>query len=302
MKEILTIFLATLSVGLFAKSYNPNTLPVDLNQITYSRVINPDEILSQETIAGIDTLLISLQRSTQVQALVIVVKNIEDDNPFEFSLAVGNKYGVGNKESKGFVLTLATDDRSYFLLTGDGLEGALPDAICKRIENRVMVPRLKEGDWDSAMLQTVSAIKEYIEGNKDMVAMMNKDDDDWTDEDQETLIALIVGSLLFGGIFIGATIYDERKKRYCSVCKRHKMRMLRRVTNKLNRKVECVETWQCQNCGHTETRRYIRQDSNGFDGGFYGGGLGGFGGSSSSGSFGGFGGGHFSGGGAGGRF
>ena len=48
------------------------------------------------------------------------------------------------------------------------MEKYLPDALCKRIENRVMVPHLKRGDWDNAILNTVDAISEVLSGESEL--------------------------------------------------------------------------------------------------------------------------------------
>ena len=300
MKRLLTLTLMIISFGVYAKVYNPETLPVDLEKITYSRVINPDNILSQSTVNAIDTLLLRLQENTGVQALIIAITNIEDDDPFQFTLDVFNKYGVGNKNNTGFALTLATDDRSYFLLTGDGLEGTLPDAICKRIENRVMVPRLKEGDWDNAILATVAMIKEYVEGDETVKNSLDKDDEDLTLFDWLIILGASISPIVL--VFLIGW-YDQRKKSFCKKCKQHKMKLIDTKTSNISSKqVRQTDTWRCSCCGNQEIRtivRYIGSSSGGHHGGggYFGGGSG-----RSGGSFGGFGGGHSSGGGAGGRF
>ena len=291
----------TITFVLNAKVYNPNTLPVDMDSITYSRVINPDSILQQETVSAIDTLLLQLQNETGVQAMIIAITNIENDDPFQFTLDVFNKYGVGNKHNTGFVLTLATDDRSYQIVTGEGLEGTLPDYICKRIENRVMVPHLKEGNWNMAMLETVMTIKEYIEGDETIRQAYE------TDDGENPLSLFTFLCIMFGPIAgIGAFVaYQNYKKKYCKECKTHKMKMVDSVTHKVNAtQNEVKELWHCENCGHDEYRSFLKLISTGGGGGgFHGGGSHSSGGSSrSTGSFGGFGGGHSMGGGAGGRF
>mgnify|MGYP003292538889 CR=1 FL=1 len=301
MRKLLTLTFMTIAFVLNAKVYNPNTLPVDMDSITYSRVINPDSILKQETVSAIDTLLLQLQRETGVQAMIIAITNIENDDPFQFTLDVFNKYGVGNKQNTGFVLTLATDDRSYQLVTGEGLEGTLPDYICKRIENRVMVPHLKESNWDMAMLETVMTIKEYIEGDETIRQAYETDDGD----DPLSLFSILC--IMFGPIIgIGAFAkYQNYKKKFCKECKAHKMKMVNSQINRLSAtQNEIKELWHCENCGHDEYRSFIRMISTGGGGGgSHGGSYHSSGGSHrSSGSFGGFGGGHSMGGGAGGRF
>ena len=45
-----------------------------------------------------------------------------------------------------------------FLQTGYGLEGVLPDALCKRIIDEQITPRFKTGDFDGGLTAGVSAI------------------------------------------------------------------------------------------------------------------------------------------------
>lgn len=299
MKKILTLTMLFLTFALHAGVYNADNLPVDRNHITYSRVINPDNILNNQAVSAIDTLLLELQRSTGVQALVIAITNIEDDDPFQFTLDVFNKYGVGSKDNTGFALTLATGDRSYWLLTGEGLEGTLPDAICKRIENRVMVPLLKNEDWDNAMLSTIATIKEYVEGDEEIREAYSKD------EGEDPLSWFVILSVLFGpAIAIAAIVkYTNYKRRHCKICGKHHMKKVSVETQQLNQFItQYNELWVCPDCGNSEHRISNVDLSNQSGGTIIGGGGGHRGGGFGGGSFGGFGGGHSMGGGAGGRF
>ncbi|MBV8141739.1 MAG: TPM domain-containing protein, partial [Verrucomicrobia bacterium] len=48
--------------------------------------------------------------------------------------------------------------RKMRIQTGYGLEGALPDAICKRIISDEMAPRFREGDFDGGVTAAVNAM------------------------------------------------------------------------------------------------------------------------------------------------
>lgn len=285
---------------LIAKVWNPDTLPVSPNSEHPTYVSNPDGILSQEGIAEIDTMLLSIEKSKGVKALVIAVTNIEGDDPYRFATDVGNKYGVGTKDNTGIVIVLATDDRSYWISTGSGMEKYLPDAICKRIELRVMVPRLKEGKWEEALVETVRTITQLLEGDEELRASYTEEGDDF----EWWILTIPVGII---GSAVGVGIYEEYKKKKCKKCGKHKMKVIKRTTTNISRRMERItEVWLCEECGHTETRIRESQRADFYDGSSRGGGgtiIGGGGGFHRSGpSFGSFGGGSFSGGGAGGRF
>lgn len=302
MKRILIIlsFVILALCPSLAKVWNPDTLPVSPNSENPTYVSNPDGILSQAAVAEIDTMLLSIEKSKGVKALVVVVTNLEGDDPYRFATDIGNKYGVGTKDNTGIVIVLATDDRSYWIATGSGMDKFLPDAICKRVENRVMVPRLKEGKWEEAMVETIRTITQLLEGNEELRASYTEEGDDF----EWWLLAFPMGIL---GTAVGAGIYEEYKKKKCKKCGKHKMYVKQRTTKNISRSKERItEVWVCKECGHTETRTRESKRADFYDGSSGGGGgifVGGGGGYHSSGpSFGSFGGGSFSGGGAGGRF
>ena len=209
--------------------------------------------------------------------------------------------GVGKaKNDNGLVVLLVTDQRCIQMVTGYGLEGHLPDAICKRIQLNDMVPYLKDNRWSEGMVAGIQAVCKRLDGS------MTNDGNGDGDEDGLVgfLIAICVFFLLaFLLIWIGA-----RNASKCPKCGKHS---LQRISSQIayrrgGVKAEDV-TYICENCGHTLIRRQNSYDENYRGGGsgpiIFGGGFGG-GRSFGGGGFGGgsFGGGSFGGGGAGTRF
>ncbi len=295
---LLCLLLLAIAPAL-AKTWSPETLPVSQNSPTPTYVSNPDGILSQRAVAEIDTMLLSIEKSKGVKALVVVVTNLEGDDPYRFATDIGNKYGVGSKDDTGMVIVLATDDRSYWIATGSGMDKYLPDAIVKRVEYRVMVPLLKESRWEEAMVATIRELTQLLEGNEELRASYTEEGDDF----EWWVLAFPLGIM---GSAVGLAIYSEYKKKKCKKCGKHKMKLMKRTTKNISRQKERItEVWVCSECGHSETRVRDSQRADFYDGSG-GGGIfigGGGGGHHSSGpSFGSFGGGSFSGGGAGGRF
>ena len=62
------------------------------------------------------------------------------------------------------ILLVAKDDRAVRIEVGYGLEGALPDAIAKRIIEEMIVPRFREGDFYGGISEGVERIIGVIEG------------------------------------------------------------------------------------------------------------------------------------------
>ncbi len=280
--------------------YTPDNLPVAGN---ITRVCNPDGLLLASTVDSLDAMLLALDKK-QVQCLVVVIENIEGDNPYDFAIGVGRKYGIGGKKSQGIVVVLATDDRSYQIVTGDGMEKFLPDAICKRIENREMLPWLKRGEWNEAMLSTIRAIKGVVDGEPELMA---KYTDGSTEEDDlfEVIGVFILFALLGLIVVVVCAVLAEKK---CSYCGKYKLKVTNRKTYKDANGLRHVQTtYICNHCHKVTVKDKVEHsdENDGFGGGVFPGGMimgGRRGFSGGGGGFGSFGGGSFGGGGAGGRF
>lgn len=300
MKKVFSACVLFLTVIVaVAGVYTPDNLPVAGNT---TRVCNPDGLLHASTVDSLDAMLLALDRK-QVQCLVVVIKNIEGDNPYEFAIGVGRKYGIGGQKSLGIVVVLATDDRSYQIVTGDGMEKFLPDAICKRIENREMLPWLKRGEWDEAMLSTIRAIKGVVEKEPEL---MERYADDESDDDVFKVIGIFILFMLLGISMIAVCVVLAEKK--CAHCGKYKLKITNRKTYKdANGRRHIQTTYICSHCHKVTVKDKVEHndENEGFGGGVFPGGMimgGGHRMGGGSGGFGSFGGGSFGGGGAGGRF
>ena len=273
-----------------AKVYKVEDVPmVHLSDRT-RYVSNPDGILSSSTVATIDSMLLALEESTGIQVLVAVLGDIEGGDCFDFAYRLGKENGVGQKESdNGLVVLLSTGERCVQFATGYGLEGVMPDAICKRIQQQYMVEHFAGGNWDAGMVAGMRAVCGVLDGTMEPPA------------EEEDLLAMILAMVfIFGSIALVAFVvwYFNR----CPKCGKHN---IQRIDSQTIRGVDGYDvletTYVCKHCGHTFKRRdrTLNNNRRGPGGGVIigGGGFGrggGYGGS--------FGGGSFGGGGAGSRF
>jgi len=264
-------------------------------------VCNPDYILSSTTVTQIDSILYALEQQTGIETLVVVVKEIDGGDCFNFAYELGKQNGVGKKSSNnGLVILLSTQDRCIQFVTGYGLEGILPDAICKRIQNQKMNGYFAKNEWDAGMISGIRAINGYLDGSMEPEELENN-------ESEELYIFGFI--FLFMLLIFTLSYYIQRKKTLCPRCKKH---TLHRTDSHLISKRNGIKREQvvytCSHCGYTEVRDEDSEDQSGgigrrgrggpfiFGGGPFGGrGSGGFSGGH-------FGGGSFGGGGAGSRF
>ena len=299
---ILSFFCLLGNLTLQAKEYTIQEIPMVHLQDRTRYVSNPDGILSESAVATIDNILYNLEQKTGIQTLVVVVTGIEGGDCFEFAYRLGKEKGVGQKgRDNGLVILLSTDERCIQFATGYGLEGVLPDAICKRIQNRYMIEPFSKGDWNTGMVEGIRAVNSYLDGSMENIEQKG----------EENMFPIYIFGAFFLGI-LGLSSYSVWKQNRCPKCKKHKIqRISSRIISRSNGYIVEETTYLCQNCGHTFNRQTKSSDPNYRNPGggigpiFMGGGFGGRrGGGFGGGGFGGgsFGGGSFGGGGAGSRF
>ena len=306
MRKISLILIGLLALVVtesFAqRKWTVETLPMVHLQDSTRYVCNPDGVMSTTATREVDALLLKLEQDKGVETVVVVVKSIEGDDPYRFGMELGRKYGIGRKEqNSGLIVILCTHDRSYQILTGRGLEGTLPDAICRRVENRVMVPLLKKQQWDDAIFETMKALDGILRKDPNLKREIAEDE-------THPFIILLILAFIACAIY---SFYQAAKKASTQVCPNCRQKTLSRISVSTVRTQSGYfrrTTWRCKQCGY-EKHDDTPTNSNSSDGGMppiffpYGSGgrrTGGFGG----GGFGGgaFGGGSFGGGGSGGRF
>lgn len=282
--------------------YNPENLPMPYLQDSTRYVCNPDGILDEATVWGLDSLCGDMERQKGIQTVIVCVEHLEGDDPFEFNKELFKKYGIGQEGAdNGLVITLATLDRSYFISPGRGLEGTLPDAILKRIENAIMVPLLKEEEWDAALFATTQAAFEYIEGDDTLIKQAEE-----AQNDNSGIFGLMFAILSVGGLIGGAYYSDYRNNhKTCPKCgAKSAFQMTSQKPTSTEEGLFYHQIWTCKKCGHQEPKTKKVNLSSSAAGGAVTGSILGGGSRSIGGGFrgGSFGGGRYGGGGAGGRF
>ena len=287
---VLLLLLCFVSVA-EAKVYKVEDVPMVHLADRTRYVSNPDGILSASSVATIDSMLLALEESTGIQVLVAVLGNVDGGDCFDFAYRLGKENGVGREESdNGLVVLLSTGERCVQFATGYGLEGVMPDAICKRIQQQYMVEHFAAGDWDVGMVAGMRAVCGVLDGTMEPPA-----DDE---EERLVMILAIVGVLCFLLLIAFIVWYFHR----CPKCGKHNIqRTASQTIREANGATVLETTYVCKNCGHTFKQRSNTLNTNG--GGSHGGTIIGGGGFGRGGGFGGsFGGGSFGGGGAGSRF
>ena len=305
MKRLLILLLLTVVYhSAQAREYGIDDIPNVQVENRYRFTSNPDGILSQWAVAKIDSICYDLRHRGIAQTAVVAVAEIDSDDVFEFAYELFSKWGVGNKSNSGIGILLVEQAREIRFVTGYGVEGVLPDAICKRIQSQYMLPHFRNGDYSEGMVAGLEAIRAVLNGSELDAGLR----DDYYEDDDEFLsvLATLFILMVFGSMILVVII--DRASRKCPNCKQLALQKdSARIISRNFGATTYEDTFVCTKCGTIVKRKRQDYDSthNNRRGGgpiIMGGGFG-RGGSFGGSSFGGgWGGGSFGGGGAGSRW
>ena len=163
---ILCLLLAC-TLPALAGTYRADEIPNVQRMDRRRYVSDPDGILSPAAVAHIDSVCASLRERGLAQVAVVAVDDIAGGDTFSFAVDLFRSWGVGSaKSNNGLGILLVKDLREIRFVTGGGLEGILPDALCKRIQLNYMLPAFREGNYSAGMVAGVGAAATILEGGE----------------------------------------------------------------------------------------------------------------------------------------
>jgi uncharacterized protein len=125
--------------------------------------------------------LVAYNDSTSSQIAVVTVPNLDGDDIADYAQQLYEKWGIGQKgKNNGILVLVAQQEHTARIQTGYGLEGAVPDAIAKRIISNTLVPAFKRNQYhaglDRATDQLISLAKgEYKADPSEVRQHRNRD-------------------------------------------------------------------------------------------------------------------------------
>jgi uncharacterized protein len=105
------------------------------------------------------------RKGAQVVVLMVPTTAPEAIEPYALRVAEAWRIGRGGTDD-GVVLVIAKDDRKLRIEVGYGLEGAVPDALAKRVIAERIVPRFYEGDYAAGVSDGVDALIALVDGEE----------------------------------------------------------------------------------------------------------------------------------------
>jgi uncharacterized protein len=130
-----------------------------------ARVTDLTSTLDAGQRAALEQRLAAFEAAKGSQIAVLIVPTTQPEAIEQYSIRVAENWKLGRKGvGDGVLLLIAKNDRKLRLEVGRGLEGAVPDAVAKRITADIIAPYFKKGDFYGGITAGVERLIKVVEG------------------------------------------------------------------------------------------------------------------------------------------
>jgi uncharacterized protein len=154
---LISLILGLLSISLIAQEFPPSANP--------PRLVNDyTNTLSAQELAQLEQKLVAYNDSTSTQIAIVIMRSTGDYEIADYSQRLGEHWGIGSTKDNGILILAAMNDRKIFISTGRGMEGAVPDALAKRIVQNLILPNFKMEAYYEGLDQATDMIFKLASG------------------------------------------------------------------------------------------------------------------------------------------
>jgi uncharacterized protein len=157
-------------------------------------------LIDRQTAQKLDQRLEDFERQTSNQILVVIYPSLPAETAIEdYAQDAFRAWKPGQQgRNNGAILFVFVKDRKARIQTGYGLEGALPDAICKRIISDELAPRFQEGDYAGGITAAVNGMIAATQGEYKGLGRTVAESRAQARHHQENMVDLIIFLVVFG--------------------------------------------------------------------------------------------------------
>ncbi|WP_262965512.1 TPM domain-containing protein [Methylobacter psychrophilus] len=169
---------------------------VEIPELSH-RVTDLTATLGTQQATALENRLAEFEAKKGSQIIVLLVPTTQPEDIAQFGIRVAEAWKIGRKNvDDGVILIIAKDDRKLRLEVGYGLEGAIPDAIAKRVIADTITPFFKKGDYAGGVDAGVTQLMQLIEGES-LPAPLEESDNKLN---ESAFMFILLGGLIAGFI------------------------------------------------------------------------------------------------------
>ncbi len=130
-----------------------------------ARVTDLTGTLALEQQAQLEAALAAIEQEKGTQVVILLLSSTLPETIEQYGIRLAEAWQIGRKGTDdGVIVIVAKADRAVRIEVGYGLEGAIPDAVAKRIIAEIVTPRFKEGDFFGGLQGATAALGKIIGG------------------------------------------------------------------------------------------------------------------------------------------
>jgi uncharacterized protein len=180
-----------------------------------ARVTDLTRTLSALQIRALDERLRDFESTKGSQIAVLMLPSTQPETIEQYSIRVAEAWKIGRaKVDDGVILVIAKNDRKLRIEVGRGLEGAIPDAIAKRIVSDVIAPHFKSGDFYGGIAAGTGAIMTLIQGEG--LPPPRPSQEGFYQTGVIVLLLLLAGLFVVVPLLLGWNSYSGRRRTWTS--------------------------------------------------------------------------------------
>lgn len=182
------VFLLLLAMAVWAE--------VNIPPLSH-RVTDLTGTLDGQQLSDLENKLAAFETEKGSQIAVLILQTTKPEDIAQFGIRVAEAWKIGRKQvDDGVILIVAKEDRTLRLEVGYGLEGAIPDAVAKRVISDTITPFFKAGDYGGGIDAGVTQLMQLIAGEPlpEPVPAYH------SQMNEAAFMFIIVGGLVLGGL------------------------------------------------------------------------------------------------------
>jgi uncharacterized protein len=124
-------------------------------------------VLSADALARLNQQALSYEPGSTRKIVVAIFPTLDDEAVEDFSIRLAEAWKIGSKKNNdGVLVLLFIKEHKIRIEVGYGLEGELTDVKSHRIEDELMAPRFRQGDWEGGIRAALAAIDTATGGHE----------------------------------------------------------------------------------------------------------------------------------------
>lgn len=152
---LLSLVFVFLSFGAWAQLQVPRLTGPVIDEVGY---------LTRDDRQALMQLLYDFNRRGKAQVQVLIVPNLQGEPIESASIKITDAWKLGDaKKDNGVLFLVSAEDRKMRIEVGQGLEGAIPDAIAKRIISDQVIPLFRSKRFSDGIVLGTHEILRYAD-------------------------------------------------------------------------------------------------------------------------------------------